>query len=139
MLSLKSNAKELVFLDEVLKYLKNHSNENKTFKDLINDLKITEVKIQLKDKTSITFDYIYEKSWETNYYLASCLTYLINNGFVISPSKEEFRITFKGIIKLETNSFREDGFQSKWGKPKDFYLFILAIFSFIFALASKFC
>ena len=141
MIKLKSDDKDLILVDDVLKLLLNNINQNTEFEHIINELEITKISITFdeEDKPPLIFDYVCEKSWETNYYLASCLTYLIQNGFVICPIKDEFRITYKGVVKLKTNSFTEEGFQAKWGKPKDFYLFILALISFIITLFSLFC
>lgn len=135
----KSKDKDLVFIDNVLKLLSNNVSNGVSFEHIINELDVTKITIKFADKSKLVFDYVEEKSWETNYYLASCLSYLIQNGFVIRPYEDNYRITFNGILKIKTNTFAEQGFTYKWGSPREFILLLIAVLSLIISLTVSLC
>lgn len=123
-----NSLKYLKILDKILKLLYKNMHRNLTSSQIIEELNLNVVKGNIFG-TSV--DLLPPKSL-VEFNLQSALDYLFNEGYIYNcPSG--YRISYKGIIKLRTNPFKDEINKKEWGTKRERMLLIITAISLAFA------
>lgn len=132
---MSKSSKHFKLLDRILRLLSKNTHHSLEFDKIVEKLNLSEVKGDFFG-TPITLIPLGDTHTK-HFNLVSALDFLVKEGYVYVLI-DGYKISYKGLIKLKTDPFKDEINKKEWGSKRERMLLVITVLSLIFAFLKEF-